>query len=484
MMSMDIAAIGAAPPLPDASCASTGTPDGKTGFAALLDEAACTDGESLDAMPPSEKGDADDEDALAALAITSLLSLDAPVKPPVDAVDVEIAGTGEVGDAAAFLEVTKPDALIELSAETDGDQALAGAEGASKETAAVPNADVRTAARTDVTAGGPDSPPSATELPSKSADESPVTIGAAADAAATRGQSDTPAGVDAHTARAAKSAPGIKPARADRAQAKHAAIVYDQTPVAQAAANAAKHTAGDTAQVDGRKNMPDAPAASSTAARLARALERAAALNNESAAAGAVAATDGSSGQPSSFGDASAERDTPSFGAPRQATGSVTFTIAAPTPFDIRTLARAADAASHATETSAAEIPERDVVAQLVQSMRVQFRDGIGEAVVRLKPEHLGAVQVSLKIENGAITATVQADVASVRHWLESQQETLRTSLAEQGLRLERFVVEADGQRRAARDDAQPRERRRQQQRRREDAAMSGTDHPVFEITV
>jgi flagellar hook-length control protein FliK len=161
----------------------------------------------------------------------------------------------------------------------------------------------------------------------------------------------------------------------------------------------------------------------------------------------------------------------------------VSLTVAAP-GFDVRTLTRAVDAASHSLDASAAGIPERDVVERMVQSLRVQFRDGIGEAVVRLKPEHLGSVQVSLKIENGAITATVQAEVASVRHWLESQQDTLRTSLAEHGLRLERFVVQPDGERQSARDDAQPREQRRQQQRTRGRAAMSGTDQPVFDVTV
>jgi flagellar hook-length control protein FliK len=143
-----------------------------------------------------------------------------------------------------------------------------------------------------------------------------------------------------------------------------------------------------------------------------------------------------------------------------------------------------ADAASHAVEAASVTIPERDVVAQLVQSLRVQFRDGIGEAVVRLKPEHLGSVQISLTIENGAIRATVQAEVAAVRQWLESQQDTLRTNLAEQGLRLERFVVQPDGERQSRSDDAQERELRRRHQRTRTSAAMSGKDHPVFEITV
>ena len=38
---------------------------------------------------------------------------------------------------------------------------------------------------------------------------------------------------------------------------------------------------------------------------------------------------------------------------------------------------------------------------QILQSLRLQFRDGIGEAVLKLKPEHLGSVAISLRIANG-----------------------------------------------------------------------------------
>lgn len=477
---MDVATIGAAPPPPDALSAATGTPDGEAGFAALLDEAAVTGGESLDPSTVTDE-DPDDEEALTALGITSLLSLIVPVEMPVEAVDVEIAGTGEISDADPFLEVTTPDALIDLTAQGEGDQAGASAEAVPEGTAAAPvrNADLRTAARTDVTA---DSAASVTE--SLSRGESAAILGEAATAEATVSEAEAPARVEAHTAQAATSARGGGPSRAAQATAAQAAVLNEQTPVAQAVAAAANHAAAETTQVYGRKDAADPPAPSSAATRLARALERAAALSNESGAAAAAGATNGGSGRPSSFGDTSAERGTRSFELPRQRSGGVTFTVGAPTPFDLRTFTRAVDAASHGADTPATHVPERDVVAQLVQSMRVQFRDGIGEAVVRLKPEHLGSVQVSLKFENGAITATVQADVASVRHWLEAQQDTLRTSLAEQGLRLERFVVEPDGERQAAREDAQGREQRRQQQRRRHNAAMSDTDPPVFEVTV
>jgi flagellar hook-length control protein FliK len=160
------------------------------------------------------------------------------------------------------------------------------------------------------------------------------------------------------------------------------------------------------------------------------------------------------------------------------------FAVNGPVQIDTRAMAAAVAKAAGPADAPIA-IPERDVIAQLVQSMRVQFRDGIGEAVVKLKPEHLGSVQISLRIENGAIKATVQAEAPAVRQWLESQQDTLRTSLADQGLRLERFVVEPEGERRTAPDDTaredarEQKERRRQQQRR-----MSERDEPIFEVTV
>jgi flagellar hook-length control protein FliK len=116
---------------------------------------------------------------------------------------------------------------------------------------------------------------------------------------------------------------------------------------------------------------------------------------------------------------------------------------------------------------------------QLVQSLRLQFRDGIGEAVLKLKPEHLGSVAISLRVENGGLKANVQADLPAVRQWLESQQEMLRTALAEHGLRLDRFEVEADGHRQAPPEEQQERSPRKRQTRR-----SSQSDQPVFEVVV
>jgi flagellar hook-length control protein FliK len=121
---------------------------------------------------------------------------------------------------------------------------------------------------------------------------------------------------------------------------------------------------------------------------------------------------------------------------------------------------------------------EHDVNLHIVQSMRMQFRDGIGEAVLKLNPEHLGSVSISLKVENGGLKANVQADMPAVRQWLESQQDTLRSALAEHGLRLDQFDVEPDAQRQQADDEGQREQSRKRQAQKRE------AEQPVFEVVV
>ncbi len=124
-----------------------------------------------------------------------------------------------------------------------------------------------------------------------------------------------------------------------------------------------------------------------------------------------------------------------------------------------------------------AQGPGPETMNQLVQSMRTQFRNGIGEAVVRLNPDHLGAVSISLRVEHGTVTASVAAESASVRQWLESQEQTLRQSLAGQGLNLDRLEVHPDEREQARQEQANA--KRRQPQQR-----MPEPDGPVFEIIV
>jgi flagellar hook-length control protein FliK len=76
--------------------------------------------------------------------------------------------------------------------------------------------------------------------------------------------------------------------------------------------------------------------------------------------------------------------------------------------------------------------------------MRVFTRDGVSEATVYLRPDHLGPVRIVIRVEGKSVVATVHAESASVREWLESQEGALRAGLSEQGLDLDRLVVHRD----------------------------------------
>ena len=84
------------------------------------------------------------------------------------------------------------------------------------------------------------------------------------------------------------------------------------------------------------------------------------------------------------------------------------------------------DGASAETAGRRAATIDTDLPKQIVQSIRLQALDLGGEAHVRLRPEYLGEVVVSVKVMHGAVTATLQADTAAVRRWIETNEASLR----------------------------------------------------------
>jgi flagellar hook-length control protein FliK len=92
--------------------------------------------------------------------------------------------------------------------------------------------------------------------------------------------------------------------------------------------------------------------------------------------------------------------------------------------------------------TPGLDTPAADTVhAQIVRSMRLQWTGGAGEARVSLRPEYLGEVTASIRVDQGVVTATLHADTPEVRRVLEAQTATLRDALVEHGLRLDRIVI-------------------------------------------
>ena len=98
---------------------------------------------------------------------------------------------------------------------------------------------------------------------------------------------------------------------------------------------------------------------------------------------------------------------------------------------------------------------------QLVRGIRMQWRNGVGEAKLRLTPEHLGEVLVSLQVRQGSVSAVLRVDSEIVKDWIRTHQNELKASLAAQGLRLDEFVVEEDGHadQRPGRESDNPRRR-------------------------
>lgn len=121
---------------------------------------------------------------------------------------------------------------------------------------------------------------------------------------------------------------------------------------------------------------------------------------------------------------------------------------------------------------------------QIVKSLRLQWHGGIGEARVTLKPGYLGEVVASVKVEQGVVTATLQADTPEVRRWMESHTATLRDALVDHGLKLDRLTV-AEPERQTAQGDKQSRSRQQHHEapRQRARRETSESDTPFEVIT-
>jgi hypothetical protein len=102
------------------------------------------------------------------------------------------------------------------------------------------------------------------------------------------------------------------------------------------------------------------------------------------------------------------------------------------------------------------------VLHQVVSSLRMQWKDGIGEAKLQLRPDALGAVSISLRVEAGAVTAVVRAESAQVQEWVLQNQETLRQQMEAAGLHLGELVVTPDDQGQSQQQAPQEQRRRRQ----------------------
>jgi flagellar hook-length control protein FliK len=135
-----------------------------------------------------------------------------------------------------------------------------------------------------------------------------------------------------------------------------------------------------------------------------------------------------------------------------------------------------AAAAPARTDSSmpAREVP--DLPQQLVRAAHLQWRDGVGEARLRLNPEHLGEVTISLRVEQGAVLASVKAESASTLQLIQLRQQELQSGLETRGLHLDHLVLMTNADERRQRREYQPPRSPRPNRRNRDE------DSPRFEV--
>jgi flagellar hook-length control protein FliK len=120
---------------------------------------------------------------------------------------------------------------------------------------------------------------------------------------------------------------------------------------------------------------------------------------------------------------------------------------------------------------------ETHVTDQIVQSMRMQFERGGGEASIELNSNFLGRVQVQVRVEHGVVSANVQASTPLVREWITTHRDELTQTLAQQGLRLDKLEIAEPAKEQPARDNTRDqRQAPRESSRQRRDPRQQAPD--------
>ncbi len=78
---------------------------------------------------------------------------------------------------------------------------------------------------------------------------------------------------------------------------------------------------------------------------------------------------------------------------------------------------------------------------QIVRGTLTTLRSGRNELLLQLRPPDLGSVQIKLTLDGNVMTARIIVSTEDVREIVQRQIEYLRNSLADEGVKIERFDV-------------------------------------------
>jgi flagellar hook-length control protein FliK len=145
----------------------------------------------------------------------------------------------------------------------------------------------------------------------------------------------------------------------------------------------------------------------------------------------------------SSFGDAGSlpgSAPATSKAAPAVTSDTLAFTVPTASPSQFL------NAQSAPSSAYGSSVDPSAIVEQVVRSMAMRTQsDGTSEVRMRLVPEHLGSITLSLKVDGSNVSATAVAQNADVRNALVAHQQQLARSLADSGLKLTSFSVNTSG---------------------------------------
>ncbi|MDD5937171.1 MAG: flagellar hook-length control protein FliK [Clostridiales bacterium] len=83
----------------------------------------------------------------------------------------------------------------------------------------------------------------------------------------------------------------------------------------------------------------------------------------------------------------------------------------------------------------------REIVHQVVKEIKVTIKPEQTSMDIHLNPEHLGRVALNITTKNGVLTASFTTQTEVAREAIESQIQTLRDSLSNQGIKVEAIEV-------------------------------------------
>jgi flagellar hook-length control protein FliK len=95
------------------------------------------------------------------------------------------------------------------------------------------------------------------------------------------------------------------------------------------------------------------------------------------------------------------------------------------------------------TPSSQAEAQDSTVEAQAARGLAAVLRQKGGNVTIRLAPDSLGDLKVSMRLDGVQVWANIEATSESARELLEGQRDSLRVALEAHGLKVERLDVTA-----------------------------------------